>query len=70
MILRHGCLLEGQPGDQAWHYLLDRDCSRSRARPFSALAVREGVEALHQLALSVFQAAVTPKLYEHLRGES
>lgn len=70
VILRHGCLLEGQPGDQAWHYLLDHDCSRSRARPFSADAVREGVQGLHELALSVFQTAVTPQLFERLLGES
>jgi uncharacterized protein (TIGR04255 family) len=69
VILRHGCLLEGAPGDQAWHYLLDHDCSRSRARAFSAEAVCAGVEGLHRLALSVFQAAVTPQLYAHLLGD-
>jgi uncharacterized protein (TIGR04255 family) len=70
VILRHGCLLEGPPGDQAWHYLLHHDCSRSQARPFSADAVREGAQGLHELALSVFQTAVTPQLFERLLGES
>ncbi len=68
--LRHGCFLEGPPGDQAWHYLLDHDCSRSRARAFSADAIREGARELHDLALSMFQTAVTPKLFGILRGES
>lgn len=70
VVLRHGCLLEGPPGDQAWHYLLDHDCSRSRARPFSADAVRDGAQGLHELALSVFQTAVTPQLYERLLGKN
>jgi uncharacterized protein (TIGR04255 family) len=68
VLLRHGCLLEGAADDQAWHYLLDHDCSRSRGREFSPDAIREGVEHLHLLALRVFQAAVTPKLFDHLRG--
>lgn len=70
VVLRHGCLLEGSPGDQTWHYLLDHDCSRTRARAFSADALRQGAEDLHGLALSVFQAAVTPQLYKHLLGDA
>ena len=66
VMLRHGCLAEGSPTDQAWHYLLDHDCSRSRSRTFSPESIRETVERLHQLALSVFQASITPKLYNHL----
>ncbi|MDA8332221.1 MAG: TIGR04255 family protein [Candidatus Dormibacteraeota bacterium] len=68
VVLRHGCLLEGPAAGQAWPYLLDYDCSLSRARAFSAGAVRQGVEGLHELALSAFQAALTPRLYEHLLG--
>jgi uncharacterized protein (TIGR04255 family) len=68
VLLRHGCLLEGAGDDQVWHYLLDHDCSRSRGRPFSADAIAEGARRLHELALAVFQAAVTPKLFAHLRG--
>lgn len=68
VLLRHGCLVEGSPADQAWHYLLDYDCSRSRGRSFSADAIKETTERLHELALSVFQASITPKLYEHLLG--
>ncbi len=67
VLLRHGCLLEGAADDQAWHYLLDHDCSRSRGRAFSADAIHEGAERLHELSLSVFQASLTPKLYSHLR---
>jgi uncharacterized protein (TIGR04255 family) len=70
VLLRHGCLLEGPPTDQVWHYLLDYDCSRSRGRAFSSEGIREATEHLHRLALSVFQTSITPKLYAHLRGAS
>lgn len=69
VLLRHGCLIEGPPGDQAWHYLLDHDCSRSRGRRFSADAIKETSDRLHELALSVFQASITPKLHAHLLGD-
>lgn len=70
VVLRHGCFLDGPVGNQSWHYLLDHDCSRSRARAFSADDVRQGAEGLHELALSVFQAAITPRLYHHLLGSA
>jgi uncharacterized protein (TIGR04255 family) len=69
IMLRHGCLVEGPPADQAWHYLLDHDCSRSRSRAFSADSIRDATERLHELALSVFQASITPKLHAHLLGD-
>jgi uncharacterized protein (TIGR04255 family) len=68
VLLRHGCLVEGPPPDQAWHYLLDHDCSRSRGRTFSSDNIMETTKRLHELALSVFQASITPKLYDHLLG--
>lgn len=69
VLLRHGCVLEGPADDPVWHYLLDHDCSRSGGRAFAPEAIREGAERLHTVALAVFQAAVTKKLFMHLRGE-
>ncbi|MHB1536212.1 MAG: TIGR04255 family protein [Acidimicrobiales bacterium] len=68
VLLRHGCLVDDPPVNQVWHYLLDYDCSRSRGRAFSADDIRDTTECLHDLALSVFQASIEPKLYDHLRG--
>jgi uncharacterized protein (TIGR04255 family) len=70
VLLRHGCVLEGAPEAPVWQYLLDHDCSRSGGRAFSPGDIHEGVEGLHTLALSVFQAAVTQKLFTHLRGHA
>jgi uncharacterized protein (TIGR04255 family) len=70
VLLRHGCVLEGSAEDPVWHYLLDHDCSRSGGRAFSPEEIRDGAERLHTLALAVFQAAVTPKLFNHLRGDA
>lgn len=69
VLLRHGCLIEGPPSDQAWNYLLDHDCSRSRGRTFSSESIKETAERLHALALSVFQASITPELYAYLLGQ-
>jgi uncharacterized protein (TIGR04255 family) len=69
VLLRHGCVLEGSAESPIWHYLLDHDCSRSGGRAFSPEAVRNGAERLHTVALAVFQAAVTEKLFTHLRGK-
>ena len=70
VLLRHGCLLEGSPDDPVWHYLLDQDCSRSGGRAFSPDDIRDGAERLHTVALAVFQAAVTQKLFEHMKGDA
>lgn len=70
VLLRHGFTPEGAGEKQVWPYLLDHDCSRSGGRTFSAEAVMESVEQLHDLALAIFQASITPKLYDHLRGGS
>jgi len=68
VLLRHGCVLGGSSEKPVWHYLLDHDCSRSGGRAFSADDIHDGVERLHMLALAVFQAAITRKLFAHLRG--
>lgn len=69
VLLRHGCALEGSAKESVWHYLLDHDCSRSGGRAFSADDIHDGAERLHLLALAVFQAALTRKLFAHLRGD-
>ena len=70
VLLRHGCVLEGAPDDPVWHYVLDHDCSRASGRAFSPEDIRGGAERLHTVALSVFQAAVTERLFKHLRGNA
>ena len=69
VLLRHGCVLDGSAEDTVWQYLLDHDCSRSEGQAFSAENISGGIERLHTLALAVFQAAITRKLYVHLQGE-
>ena len=69
VLLRHGCVQEGPAESPVWHYLLDQDCSRAGGRAFSPEAVRDGAERLHTVALAVSQAAVTEKLFTHLRGK-
>ena len=67
VILRHGTLRV--PGEKQWLYLLDHDCFRQQGGPFDVDAVAGTVEDLHRLALQVFQAAITPKLYKYLKGD-
>jgi uncharacterized protein (TIGR04255 family) len=70
VLLRHGFSPEGTGEKQTWPYLLDNDCSRTGGRSFSSAMVMESVEQLHDLALAIFQASITPKLYDYLRGGS
>ena len=69
VFLRHGCVPEGPAENPLWPYLLDHDCSRAGGRTFSPEAVRDGAERLHNVALAVFLAAVTEKLFTYLRGK-
>ncbi|MGB3678890.1 MAG: TIGR04255 family protein [Candidatus Microthrix parvicella] len=64
--LRHGCEPLASGGGTA--YRLDHDCSRQRGRPFESADIVETLEALHTLALQVFQKAITPELHNELRG--
>lgn len=57
------------PGDNdRLNYLLDYDLFREGGRPFSVDAVCEALEVLHDDAGKLFQASITPALYE-LLGE-
>lgn len=57
------------PGDNdRVNYLLDYDLFREGGRPFSADAVSEALEVLHEDAGKLFQASITSALYE-LLGE-
>lgn len=67
VILRHGCFRDQESGGR-WTYLLDHDCFVQRGIPFEVARLMEAVDALHILALQVFQAAVTPALYDFLKG--
>jgi uncharacterized protein (TIGR04255 family) len=67
VILRHGTLRV--PGEKQWLYLLDHDCFRQQGRPFDADALAGTLDDLQRLALQVFQAAITPRLYRYLKGE-
>lgn len=67
VILRHGTVRV--PGDKQWLYLLDHDCFRQQGRRFDVDALASTLDDLHRLALQVFQAAITPKLYRYLKGE-
>jgi uncharacterized protein (TIGR04255 family) len=65
VLLRHGT----QPDDSGnWPYLLDTDCYRSSSRRFAPDTLLADAEYLHKLALQVFQASITPRLFEVLVG--
>jgi uncharacterized protein (TIGR04255 family) len=66
VILRHGCFRDPESGE--WKYLLDHDCFVQRGRQFQVHEVMTAAEELHTLALQVFQAAITPKLFAYLKG--
>lgn len=68
LILRHGAVRDAEVGGQ-WTYLIDQDCYIQRGRSFNIDQVLEATESLHTLALQVFQQAITPDLYQYLKGE-
>jgi uncharacterized protein (TIGR04255 family) len=61
--VNHG-FVEGQ--NSRLNYLLDYDLFREGGRPFSVDDVSETLEVLHEDAGKLFQASITPALYEHL----
>jgi len=67
VLLRHGTQLDQASG--AWPYVLDTDCFRGDGRRLEADSLLHGADALHKLALQVFQAAVTPQLHQLLAGQ-
>jgi uncharacterized protein (TIGR04255 family) len=64
VLLRHGTQLDQPSG--TWPYVLDTDCFRSDGRRLEADSLQQGVDALHKLALQIFQSAITPRLHELL----
>jgi uncharacterized protein (TIGR04255 family) len=50
-------------------YLMDFDVFRDGARAFDLADASTGVDDLHRAVLQLFQSLITPKLYEHLKGE-
>jgi uncharacterized protein (TIGR04255 family) len=67
VILRHGT--SQVVNDQRWVYLLDHDCFRQAGREFNQDELMASADALHKVALQVFQAAVTPEMYAYLGPE-
>lgn len=63
VLLRHGT--QADPANATWPYFLDTDCYRSDGRRLEVDNLMGGADALHRLALQVFQAAITPRL-QHL----
>lgn len=66
-LLRHGTQLD--PPSGTWPYVLDTDCFRGDGRALEVDRLVEGADALHRLALQVFQAAITPRLLKLLAAQ-
>ncbi len=68
VMLRHGTArIEGE---EQWAYVLDHDCFRQAGRELTSAGVMDAADDLHQIALQVFQNAVTDKLYTYLKGDN
>jgi uncharacterized protein (TIGR04255 family) len=67
IVLRHGAVTSPTGAEHV--YLLDHDCFRQAGRPLSTGEIAATVERLHELALQVFQAAVTPEFYAQLSNK-
>jgi len=65
--LRHGFFRDLE-NDRKWTYVLDYDCFRTRGQEFSALDIDDGLEQLHTLILTCFQASITEEMYDYFRG--
>ena len=63
VLLRHG---PQRNPDGTWHYILDADCYRVTSNKLEATSMLAGADALHDLALQVFQASVTPEFLSML----
>ncbi len=66
-VMRHG-LLADDAGTFGRLYLLDYDIFRENAGSYSAASVAAGVDALHLLVGALFNASITPELYQLLKG--
>lgn len=66
-VLRHGLLADEQ-GSFGRVYLLDYDIFREKLGPYSSDVVARGADALHGYAGGLFEASITPALYEILKG--
>ena len=67
VLLRHGT--QPDPATATWTYFLDTDCFRGDGRQLEVHSLMRGADALHRLALQVFQAAVTPRLHALLAAQ-
>jgi len=66
--LRHGVFVDPAREGQS-SYLIDIDVFRDRSRPFDAGAILTILDTFNQLALGIFQQAITPTLLAFLQGK-
>lgn len=69
VLFRHGTTPIPGDRDKRWVYLLDHDCFRQAGCELTQDGVLAAAEDLHRIALQVFQGAITPELYQHLKGD-
>lgn len=62
--LTHGFI----PENNALDYLLDYDLFRQGGRAFDAASIKEAVATLNSDALKLFQASITPAMFDRLRA--
>jgi uncharacterized protein (TIGR04255 family) len=63
---RHGFLQDPSTPRQL-DYLLDYDISRASGRAFDAEAIKHLADDFNHYALQLFQASITPQLWESMR---
>jgi len=66
VMLRHAHVRE----DDQWMLVMDHDCFRESVVEFTTDGIMKGVEHLHTVALQVFQALISPEMFEYLDGEA
>ena len=64
--LRHGTVPSDT--DEGLGYLLDWDLYQEEVRAFDPAVIREQLLRFHQLALQLFQQAITPEFLDELKG--
>jgi uncharacterized protein (TIGR04255 family) len=68
-VVRHGAFPDASR-ENASTYLIDTDAYRETLSPFSRDDVRLTIERLHSVCLSLFQAMITPPMFDKLKSES
>lgn len=66
VLLRHA-LFKDAPSSSGWDYIIDQDCYREGGRHLTVGEVKGGSEAIHRVALQVFQSALHPDYFRRLK---